>query len=130
MATHPVETIPEMETRAAALPGKPDSGRAAVTSILESLLEPVEQGVIILDRSRTPVYSNRCARGILSASTDEEIAGIIERSCPDSLFEKCSSSGSAVTYVDVTLPTRRLASCWGLRSGRSGSRARMQRSTC
>ena len=114
MATHPVGTVLEMETQEAAPREKAKSGSSRSPSIMEDLLEPVEQGVVILDHSRTPIYSNRCAKGILSASTEEEIAGIIERSCPDSLFEKCASSGSAVTYVDVTLPDQETRKLLGL----------------
>ena len=114
MATHPVETIPEMETRAVASRDSAGSCGSPASSLLESLLEPVEQGVVILDHTRTPIFANRCARGILSAATDAEIAGIIERSCPDSLFEKCSSDGSAVTYVDVTLSDHETRKLLGL----------------
>jgi hypothetical protein len=114
MATHPAETIPETDARAADPRCKAGSLSVPGPSVLESLLEPVEQGVVILDRTRTPVFANRCARGILYASTDVEIAGIIERSCPDSLFEKCKSNGSAVTYVDVTLPDHETRKLLGL----------------
>jgi hypothetical protein len=114
MATHTVETIPEMETNGDAVPDKADSGSSPSPSVMENLLEPVEQGVVILDHSRRPIYANRCAKGILSASDEKEIAGIIDRSCPDSLFEKCISSGSAVTYVDVTLPDKETRKLLGL----------------
>jgi len=114
MVTHHAETMPEIETEEAASSVGTGSGHSPGSSLLESLLEPVEQGVIILDHSRTPVFANRCARGILSAATEEEIAGIIDRSCPDSLFEKCASKGSAVTYVDVTLPDRETRKLIGL----------------
>ena len=114
MATHPVGTIPEIEERGASPRDDAGSGSSAASSLLESLLEPVEQGVVILDHSRTPVFANRCARGILSAASDEEIADIIKRSCPDSLFEKCISIGSAVTYVDVTLPDQETRKLLGL----------------
>jgi hypothetical protein len=114
MATHHVATIPEMETEAAASRDSEGSGGSLASSVLESLLEPLEQGVVILDNSRTPVFANRCARGILCAATDGEISGIIERSCPDSLFEKCMSIGSAVTYVDVTLPDHETRKLLGL----------------
>ncbi len=114
MATHPVETIPEMEASEAASRDMAKSGNSDASSLLDSLLEPVEQGVVILDHSRTPVFANRCAKGILSVAANEEIAGIIERSCPDSLFDKCTSNGSAVTYVDVTLPDKETRKLLGL----------------
>ena len=114
MATHHVETIPEMETRASASRDSVSGGGSPASSLLESLLEPVEQGVVILDHTRTPIFANRCARGILSAATDAEIAGIIERSCSDSLFEKCTSAGSAITYVDVTLSDQETRKLLGL----------------
>ena len=72
MATHPVGTIPEMETNVAAVPDKADSGRPSSPSVMENLLEPVEQGVVILDHSRRPIYANRCAKGILSHPTAVE----------------------------------------------------------
>ena len=114
MVTHPVETIPEMETRTVAPCDKVDGSGSLSSAVLEDLLEPIEQGVVILDHSRTPVFANKCARGILSASSDGEIAGIIKRSCPDCLFEKCISIGSAVTYVDVTLPDQETRKLLGL----------------
>jgi hypothetical protein len=92
-------------------PAASEKSGSGASSVLEDLLEPIEQGVVILDHTHSPLYANPCAKGILSASTIEEVAGIIERSCPDSMFEKCVDSGSAVTYVDVTLPdmeTRKL----------------------
>jgi hypothetical protein len=114
MATHLVETIPEMEASEAAPREIAERGSSTASSLLNSLLEPVEQGVVILDHSRIPVFANKCAKGILSVASDEEIAGIIERSCPDSLFKKCTSNGSAVTYVDVTLPDKETRKLLGL----------------
>ena len=55
-----------------------DSGQSPDPSLLESLLEPVEQGVVILEHSRKLVFANKCARGILAAATEEEIEDIIE----------------------------------------------------
>lgn len=114
MATHPVGTVPEMETQASTSPEEARSGETRSPSVMENLLEPVEQGVVILDHSRRLIYANRCAKGILSASTEGEISDIIERSCPESLFEKCISNGSAVTYVDVTLPDQETRKLLGL----------------
>ena len=83
-------------------------------SLLESLLEPVEQGVVVLDHSRVPGFANRCAREMISADCDADIEGIIERSCPDSFFERCGEDGSAITYVDVTLPDQETRKLLGL----------------
>jgi hypothetical protein len=101
MVTHPIGTVLENEAEAAA---QKSAGSSTTASVLESLLNPVEQGVVVLDHSRRPIFANRCASGILSAATDDDIIDMIGRNCPDSLFEKCDSDGSAVTYVDFTMP--------------------------
>ncbi|HSG29318.1 MAG TPA: histidine kinase dimerization/phospho-acceptor domain-containing protein [Candidatus Krumholzibacterium sp.] len=74
--------------------------------VLRDLLQPVEQGVVLLDGGRDLIFANRCARSTLSLAKDEEISAVIEANCTDSVFEKCRLEGSAVTYADVPVPGR------------------------
>lgn len=74
--------------------------------VLEELLQPVEQGIVILDNSLDVLFANRSALGILAAPSAEDAAGVIARNCPAGMFEACRGQGSCVTYIDVTLADR------------------------
>ncbi len=86
----------------------------STVKVLEEFFEPVDQGVILLDADQSPVFANRTARSILASDRPESIVPILERSCPDSIFDKAMAEGSTITYVDATLPGREARRLLGL----------------
>jgi hypothetical protein len=81
---------------------------------VERLLDPVEQGIVILDTDRRPLFANRRALEILSAQSPEDAAAVLADSCPEGIFASCSEQGSCITYVDVTLPDHETRKLLGL----------------
>jgi hypothetical protein len=84
------------------------------SNLLENILQPVEQGIVILGNKLEPIFSNKSALDILSASDVEKAADVISRHCPESMFEKCRQNDSAITYLDVTLPDKQTHKLLGL----------------
>jgi DNA-binding response OmpR family regulator len=85
------------------------SARTRSKPILESLktiLQTVEQGVILLDKSRRTLFANACANEIMQVEPNADVASLIERNCPDSIFEQCREGGPAATFLDLSHPGR------------------------
>jgi hypothetical protein len=91
---------PELKTSVSTGPG----ARHTVFDILRTVLDPVEQGIILIDGDLMPIYANRRACQILSAQNEDEVARIVECNCSKKIFEQCREKRKAVTYLDVTLP--------------------------
>lgn len=72
-------------------------------TILEVFLEPVEQGILILDQDRSLVFANRSARDILPSGKDGVRDEPVLSEIPGSIFEKCRREKTAITYVDVKM---------------------------
>ncbi len=81
------------------------SGRAGPGPMLESLeavLQSVDQGFILLDGSRRVIFVNRCAGEILKTNQCDEVSGIIEQSCPESIFDQCRDGRPTATFLDLS----------------------------
>lgn len=72
--------------------------------VLRAVLDPVKQGIILVDGDCTPFYANRRACRILSAQSGGEAADVIDRACPKGIFAQCREKRKAITYLDVRLP--------------------------
>jgi len=77
---------------------------SAALEILRMVLDPVEQGIVLVDGDCRPFYANRWACRILSARNGGEVAGIVEHTCPKGIYTQCREKRKAVTYLDVRLP--------------------------
>jgi len=87
---------------------------APLARSVECLLQPIEQGIVILDAGLSAVFANRRAMEILAAGSEKDVADVITRSCPPGMFETCNKQGSCITYIDVTLPDRETKKLLGL----------------
>lgn len=106
-------TIDPVRDGAAA--GKPGGEEdAALARGVENLLQPVEQGIVMLDAGLHAVFANRRALEILAAVSRQDAGTVITRSCPAGMFASCAERGSCITYIDVTLPDRETKKLLGL----------------
>jgi DNA-binding response OmpR family regulator len=81
------------------------SGQARQGPMLDSLkavLQMVDQGFILLDGSLRVVFVNRCASEIMKTEHYDDITGVIEHSCPESIFEQCRDGHPAATFLDLS----------------------------
>ncbi len=88
---------------ASGVEGAGDDSARAVLEILRTVLDSVEQGIVLVDGAYRPFFANRRACRILSARCGEEAAAVIERNCPKTIFAQCREKRKAVTYIDVRL---------------------------
>jgi len=78
------------------------TGRSPVLDSLEAVLQAVDQGFILLDGSRRVFFVNRCAGEMLKTGHCDDVTGIIEQSCPESIFEQCRGGRPAATFLDLS----------------------------
>ncbi len=91
-----------------------EGGASSQAGMLKDFFGPVDQGMILLDGAGRFIFANRSAIKILSAGCENDVADVIERNCPDSIFEKARRKSSAITYLDVTLPDKETNKLLGL----------------
>ena len=72
---------------------------------LHAILEPVSQGIVVLDDECMPLFANRRAREILEAARAEEIAAAIERSGIAQEVMRNPRGGGAIAFIDVLQPS-------------------------
>ncbi|MBN1163159.1 MAG: hypothetical protein JXB45_01135 [Candidatus Krumholzibacteriota bacterium] len=84
----------------------PGGGEEDLLRLLKSCFQNVDQGVILLDARKNFLFANKCSLSILAAESERVVAGIIERNCPESLFDRGKEKKSVITYLDLTLPGR------------------------
>lgn len=89
---------PEKNTDSGVNPANP------VFALLDAVLQPVQQGVIVFDEDHRFLFCNRSAAGIVPSGTSEEAADLIKGFCPDAIFDKSRDEGSAITYADINVP--------------------------
>ena len=70
---------------------------------LRDFLQPIEQGILLVDERIRCVFANRRACAVLSAETEAEAVGMIARSCPETVFEQSREKRTAITYLDLPL---------------------------
>lgn len=85
-----------------------------VLDSLKAVLQTVDQGFILLDVSRRVVFVNRYASEILKTEHCDEVTGIIEQSCPESIFEQCCEGRPAATFLDLSFTKQDRHSLVGL----------------
>jgi CheY-like chemotaxis protein len=81
------------------------SGVPGARSSLDSLaaiFEAVEQGIVVLDSARRILFRNGYANNILRADHDADAASILERNCPDHIFEQCVQGKPVATFIDLS----------------------------
>jgi len=71
---------------------------------LIALLEAVDQGVIALDETSTPVFANEKARALLAAESIEEVAETFRRRCPARVLDSERDGSGVVTFIDICAP--------------------------
>jgi CheY-like chemotaxis protein len=69
---------------------------------LAAIFEAVEQGIVVLDSSRRILFRNGYANNILRADHDADAASILERNCPDHIFEQCVQGKPVATFIDLS----------------------------
>lgn len=72
---------------------------------LRAILEPVSQGIIVMDEACVPLFANKRAREILDAARAEEIAHAIDRTGIAQEIRKNRDGGGAITFIDVSKPS-------------------------
>lgn len=82
--------------------------------LLKTIIQPVEQGIVLIDRRFRPFFVNKRCCDILGAEGEEQAVKIIERNCPKSVFEQSKDKRAAVTYLDIALPDRETRILLGL----------------
>jgi DNA-binding response OmpR family regulator len=68
---------------------------------LAEVVEAVDQGIVLLDDSATPVYANEKARTLLAAESVEDVSRVISRACPAEVLERGRDGSGAAIFVDV-----------------------------
>jgi DNA-binding response OmpR family regulator len=71
---------------------------------LRDLLEPIGQGILLLDEECVPFHVNRRAREILGADNEREAGRILERERLAARIMEHRDAGESVTFVDVPVP--------------------------
>jgi CheY-like chemotaxis protein len=69
---------------------------------LREVLEPVSQGIVLMDESLRPVLANKRAREILEAASPEEIGTAVERSGIAGEMRKIGDKRGTVAFVDLS----------------------------
>jgi FixJ family two-component response regulator len=69
---------------------------------LRSILEPVSQGVILLDEELVPFYANRRSREILGAGNTREVGEALDRGNIGPRLMAKSGGAETITFVDVS----------------------------
>ena len=83
--------------------------RAAVAPPRE-LLEPIGQGLILLDEECVPLHVNRRAREILGARDEREAGEILERENLAACIINNRRAGESMNFIDVPVPGGKAAS--------------------
>jgi CheY-like chemotaxis protein len=71
---------------------------------LRAILEPVSQGLIVIDEECVPLFANKRAREILDAASVEEIVRAIDRSGIAQEIRKNRNGSGTITFIDVSKP--------------------------
>jgi DNA-binding response OmpR family regulator len=86
--------------------------RRSVSAIAppRELLEPIGQGIILLDEECVPLHVNRRAREILGAGDEREAGEILERQRLSEFIMNDRGAGESVNFIDIPDPNGRGAS--------------------
>ncbi|MCK4237094.1 MAG: hypothetical protein KAX38_08225, partial [Candidatus Krumholzibacteria bacterium] len=86
------------------VPPESETGDFTSVKALKSILQRIEQGIVLMDERRNLLFANKRARRILAAETEDDVAKVLERNCPDRIFEKIKEKQGTTTFIDITLP--------------------------
>lgn len=77
-----------------------DQGKSLLTN-LKTVIERIEQGVILLDSSLDLLFANSRALEVLAVKDERNLARVVKRNCPASVFDRCREKRGDTIFVDV-----------------------------